>query len=352
MPTRLVLPLVLLGSGGAACAAVPAVVTDIPPVQSIVAAVMAGVGEPAVVIGGGADPHHAALRPSEARLLEGADIVVWVGPGLSPAFGRAVAALAPDARVIALTGLPGTELLPVRLTPLFAEAAALDDHDHEAEGEAAAEHGHEAGGDEEAAEHGHDAGTADQDHADADHAEHAAGPDAASGSELDPHVWLDPENAQVWAAEIAAILGAADPDHAAAYAANAAAFAETIDALDAEVEAVLAPVRGRPFVVFHDAYQYFEHRFDFPATAAIALSDASDPGPARIEAIRAGVEATGATCAVAEPQFNQGLIRTVFEGAPVRIVTVDHLGGELPEGPGQYAAMIRRLARSLADCVS
>ena len=306
-------------------AAVPAVVTDIPAVQGIVAAVMAGVGTPSVLLGAGADPHHTALRPSEARALEQAEVVVWVGPQLSPSVARAVGALADGATLVTLAEVPGTEVLPVRVSPVFAP------HRHD-EGEA-----------------GHDAGHGD-DH-DERHAQ-AVAPGSAPPGLTDPHLWLDPDNAVVWAGAIAATLSAADPEHAAAYAANAAAFADRIAALDAEVDGLLAPVRGRPFVVFHDAYQYYEHRFDIPAAAAIALSDASEPGPARIEAIRAEVAAVGAVCAVAEPQFNPGLIRTVFEGQPVRIVTIDHLGGSLPAGPALYPEVIRTMSQALADCLS
>ena len=316
--------LAVIWLGAPPCAAVPAVVTDIPPVQGIVAAVMEGIGTPSVLLGAGADPHHSALRPSEARSLEQADVVVWVGPQLSPSVARAVSALAEGATRITLAEVPGTEVLPVRVSPVFAP------HDHD---------GPEAGDD---AGHGDDH---DEGH------DHAA-PGSVPPGLIDPHLWLDPDNAVVWAGAIAATLSAADPEHAATYAANAAAFADRIAALDAEVDGLLAPVRGRPFVVFHDAYQYFETRFDIPAAAAIALSDASDPGPARIEAIRAEVAAVGAVCALAEPQFNPGLIRTVFEGQPVRIVTIDHLGGTLPAGPTLYPELIRTMSQALADCLS
>ncbi len=308
---------------------VPAVVTDIPPVQGIVAAVMAGVGAPGVVMGGGTDPHHGALRPSEARALAEADVVVWVGPQLSPSFTRAVGALAEGATLVTLSEVPETVLLPVRVAPVFA-AHGNDD--------------------------GHDDGDGDG-HADDQGAGHpgdsASGPlGAAPNGMTDPHLWLDPDNAAVWAGAIAAALAAADPANAATYAANAAAFTDRLAVLEDEVETLLAPVRGRPFVVFHDAYQYYEHRFDIPAAAAIALSDASDPGPARIAAIRAEVAAVGAVCALAEPQFNPGLIRTVFDGQSVRIVTIDHLGGSLNPGPTLYPDLIRTMSQALVDCLS
>lgn len=310
-------------------AGVPVVATDIPPVQGIVAAVMAGVGTPGVVMGGGTDPHHGALRPSEARVLAEADLVVWVGPQLSPSFTRAVGALAAGATLVTLSEVPETERLTVRVAPVFAPHAHDDGHDD----------GHNDGAPDEAPD-GHPD----------DHAPAALG--AAPAGMLDPHLWLDPDNAAVWAGAIAAALATADPANAAAYAANAAAFTDRLAVLEDEVETLLAPVRGRPFVVFHDAYQYYEHRFDIPAAAAIALSDASDPGPARIEAIRAEVTAVGAVCAVAEPQFNPGLIRTVFEGQPVRIVTIDHLGGSLSPGPDLYPQLIRNMSQALADCLS
>jgi zinc transport system substrate-binding protein len=325
---RFMLPLAALCLGSAVCAEAPVVAADIPPIQSIVSSVMEGVGTPDLLIGGGGSAHDAALRPSEARALQSADLVVWVGPALNPGLGRAIAALAPDATVLTLTELPGTELLPTRLSPLFAAAAA--EHHHADEDEA----GRHVDGEPDASDRSRDTDL----HADA--------------RSLDPHVWLNPDNAAVWADAIASALAAGDPEHADRYAANAEAFRARLDSLDAQVEAMVAPVRGRPFVVFHDAFQYFEHRFGLPAIGAIALSDASAPGPARIAGIRAEVVRLSVVCAFSEPQFNPGLIRTVFEGVPVKTGELDPEGLHLKPGPDQYPSLILGIAQTVAACLS
>lgn len=325
---RIALPLAALCLGSAVHAETPVVAADIPPIQSIVSAVMDGVGTPALLIGGGGSAHDAALRPSEARALQSADLVVWVGPALNPGLGRAIAALAPDATVLTLTELPGTELLPTRLSPLFATAAAEHHHADDDDDE------HHMGGEP----------------ASSDHAQ-VAGPHADAHS-VDPHVWLDPDNAAVWVGAIASALAAADPEHADRYAANAEAFRVRLDSLDARVAAMVAPVRGRPFVVFHDAFQYFEHRFGLSATGAIALSDASAPGPARVAEIRAEVGRLNVVCAFSEPQFNPGLIRTVFEGVPVKTEELDPEGLHLKPGPDQYPSLILGIAQTVTACLS
>jgi zinc transport system substrate-binding protein len=284
----------------APAAAAPRVATDIGPVQSIVARVMGDLGAPDPILPPGASPHDHALRPSEARALSRADVVVWVGPVLTPWLEEPLAALAPEARVVSLAEAPGVEALPVR------------------------QGGHD---------HGHDGGHAH---------EHGA---------IDGHLWLDPRNAAAGARAVAVALGAEDPENAAAYAANAEAFAREMTALEAEIDQRLAPVRGRPFIVFHDAYQYFERRFDMPAAGSVAIQDGAPPGTARVAAIRDKVREAGVVCAFTEPQFRPRLLATVLEGTAVRTGVLDPLGTDLPPGPELYPALMMALADSLADCL-
>lgn len=303
-----------------AAADAPQVATDIPPVQSLVARVMQGVGTPGLVLPPGASPHSYAMRPSDARTLAGADIVVWTGDALTPWLARAIATLAPGAATVELLKVDGTTLLG------FREGATFEHHTHGepgAEGEAHDEHdAHD--------EHEHD--------------EHAH-------EGVDPHAWLDPQNAQAWLGAIAATLAEADPGNAEAYRRNAAAADGELDALMAELSATLALVREKPFIVFHDAYHYFEDRFGLEAAGAISLGDASAPSPARIAEIRETLRATGAACVFAEPQFPPDLIETVVEGAAARAAVLDPLGVTLAPGPGLYPALLRNLAAALRDCL-
>lgn len=350
---RLSTKLVLLSAtatlmAGTALAEVPSVAVDIAPVHSLVARVMDGVGTPNLIIQPGASPHEYSMRPSEAAALQNADLVFWMGDDLAPWMENALETLSGDASVTALLEVDGTTLLDFREGALF-EAHMHGDDDHDDHGHDDDEHEHDEHAHEAEHEH-HD----DDDHAHADeheghdheddHSEHDHG-------EHDPHAWLSPTNAATWLNVIAAQLSAADPDNAGAYFANAAAGGAEIEALMAEVNAILEPARGASFIVFHDAYQYFEVDFEFPASGAISLSDATDPSPARIADIQARVRDEGVDCVLAEPQFNPGLVETVLDGTDASTGIIDPLGSTLEPGADLYPQLIRNLATTLAECV-
>lgn len=355
--------------GGTALADVPSVAVDIAPVHSLVARVMQGVGDPALIVAPGASPHEYSLRPSEAAALQEADLVFWVSPDLTPWLEGAIDTLAGSASVTELLEVDGTTELPFREGALFEahvhgdeeHADAAHDHEehagHDHEEHAADDHaGHdheEHAADDDHAGHDHEEHAEGEEHADHDHEEHAADGDHAGHDhgEHDPHAWLSPDNGAVWLNAIAAQLSAADPDNAGAYFANAAAGREELAALSAEIDAILDPVRGRNFIVFHDAYQYFETAFDFPASGAISVSDASDPSPARIAEIQARVAEQGVSCVLSEPQFDPGIVAAVMDGSDARTGVLDPLGSDLEPGPDLYGNVLRNLATALADCL-
>lgn len=355
---------VVLAGAGAAQAEPPRVVTDIAPIHGLVSEVMAGVATPELLIQPGASPHEYSLRPSEARALSEADLVVWVGDALTPWMEDSVAALADDAISLELAGVEGTLVLPFRESAVFAPAAdghghghGHDEHGHEAEKAAGHDHGH--GHDhetEKAAGHDHGHG---HDHAEHDHAhketaaanhghDHDHGHDHAGG--IDSHLWLDPRNAQVWVAALATQLAAQDPKNAETYRQNANAAIARLEELEQSLDARLSSLRDLRFVVFHDAYQYFEARFGLQALGAVAISDARDPSPARLAALRAAIEEAGADCALAEPQFNPGLLEAVFEGAKTRSLVIDPIGAELAPGTDFYGALLNGMAATFEAC--
>jgi zinc transport system substrate-binding protein len=334
--------------GGTAYADAPKVAVDIAPVHSLVARVMDGVGTPDLIVQPGASPHEYSLRPSDAAALQNADLVFWIGPDLTPWLTDTIETLAPDAAVTELLEADGTIELEFREGALF-EAHDHDDDDHE-------DHEDEAHDDhDDHDEEGHD----DEDHEDhadeeADHDDHddeEAGHDEHDHGAHDPHAWLSPQNAMTWLNVIAGQLSAADPDNAGAYFANAAAGRTEIEALIGEVTATLDPVRDGQFVVFHDAYQYFEADFDFPASGAISIGDASDPSPARIAEIQDRIAEQGIDCVLAEPQFNPGLVATVLDGTEAQTGILDPLGSDLEPGPTLYPQLIRNLSTALAGCM-
>ncbi len=331
------LPLLLAFSVAALQAhAAPRVAVDVVPVHSLVARVMAGMGAPDLIVPPGASPHGYALRPSVAAGLAEADLVVWVGPGLTPWLAGPLDALAPEATRLTLSQVPGVELLPIRTGGPF------EAHDHEhAAGEAHDDHGHEAAEAHGDHDHDHEAGDAHGEH---DHA------DADERSE-DPHLWLDPMNAAAAAAAIATELSALDPANAAAYSANAEAFATEMETLTAELTARLAPLRETGFFVFHDAYQYFEARFEIPAAGSISLNDAGSPGASRVRQLQDRLSDEAIACVFAEPEFEPKLIATLIEGTPVRTGTLDPLGAGLEPGPDLYPLLLRNLATDLVACL-
>jgi zinc transport system substrate-binding protein len=319
-----------------AAADVPRVAADIAPVHSLVAQVMGDLGEPALIVRPGASPHGYALRPSEAAAVQEADLVVWIGPRLAPWLDESMATLAPDAARLTLMEVPGTVLLETRAGATFERHShAHDAHDHD--------HDDHDDHDDHAHDHDHDDHAHDHDH------DHAHDDHAHDHGLVDAHLWLDPENAQIWLDAIAGALAAADPDNAATYAANAAAARERLDALTVELAAQTAPLADLPFIVFHDAYQYFENRFGLQAAGAISLSDATDPSAARVAELRDRVAELGAACVLAEPQFDPGIVAAIADGDTATGV-IDPLGTAHDPGPDLYAAVLRDLAAGLAAC--
>ena len=320
----LILSLTTALSGGLASAEVPQVAVDIAPVHSLVTRVMDGVGAPNLVIQVGASPHEYSLRPSEAQALQDANLVFWIGSDLTPWLADAIQTLAPNASTTALLESEGTIELEFRESALF-EAHAHDDHDEDKHAD-------------------HD------DHDDHDEDKHADHDDHDDHGTHDPHAWLSPQNAKTWLNVIASKLSAADPKNAGIYFSNAATARTEIDALIAEVNLTLEPVRGMNFIVFHDAYQYFENDFDFPASGAISIGDASDPSPARIQEIQGRISNEGIDCVLAEPQFNPGLVATVMDGSEAKTGILDPLGAGLQPGAKLYPELIRNLSKALTNC--
>lgn len=312
------------------------VVASIKPIHSLVAAVMQGVGEPQLLVKGADSPHVYSMRPSEARMLEEARLVFWVGPGLEVFLEKPLQSLAGDAIVVELAQTPGLTLLAPR------EGGAFEAHAH-------GEEEHHAGADE-----GHDHHDHDHEH------EHEAGHEGAphdghedhAHGEADMHLWLDPENARRMTARIAEALAEADPQNAVAYAQNAAALDRRFDALIAETKKKLAAVSGKPFVVFHDAYHYFERRFDIPAAGSITVNPDTQPGARRLGEIRDKIVELGAVCVFSEPQFEPKVVQVVTEGTDARAGVLDPLGAGIEDGPELYFTLVGNMADALSDCLS
>ncbi|MGR9171857.1 zinc ABC transporter substrate-binding protein [Rhizobium sp. KDH_Rht_773_N] len=308
-----------LFAGSLQAADAPVVVTSIKPVHSLVSAIMQGVGKPELIVDGAASPHTYNLKPSNARALEEAKVVFWVGPGLEAFLEKPLESLGSDAIVARLDNAPGLVKLPFREGGAFEAHDDGDEHDH---GHAADDHGHDD----------HD-----------DHDDHHG---------FDTHLWLDPMNAKAMAAEITTTLVAADPANALTYEANAKALDEKLDALDEEIAATVSPVKDKPFIVFHDAYQYFEHRYHIRVAGSITVSPETIPGAERVSEIHRKVGDLGATCVFAEPQFEPRLVDVVIEGTKAKSGVLDPEAATLPAGPDLYFTLMRGIAGSMRNCLA
>ena len=315
---------------------VPNVAADIAPVHSLVSRVMDGIGAPKLVVQSGASPHGYRLRPSEAKALQDADLVFWMGEELTPWLDSALKTLASKASITTLMDQEGVILHDFRESVLF------EAHDH-------SDHNDEKDHDDHDDEKDHDDHDDDKDHDDHDDDKDHDDHDDHGGH--DPHSWLSPENAKLWLNIIASKLSVSDPENAATYFMNAAAGQTEIEEMITEVSATLKPVQGGKFVVFHDAYQYFENDFDFYASGAISLSDASDPSPARVAKIQKRIRDEGIQCVLAEPQFKRGLVATVMEGSEATASVIDPLGADLKTGPKLYTQLIINMAKTLRNCL-
>lgn len=347
--------------------AAPKVVATIPAVHSIVSGVMGDVGEPHLLVPGGASPHTYSLKPSDARALAESNLVVWVGPQLETFLDGELENMAPDAH--------GLEFLEVDdiVTHAFRDGGLWEAHAHgdEAHGHDAHEgkdhddHGHDEhahddhhGHDHDS--HGHEAhdAKAHDDHDDHDdpgsHDDHAAheGHGAHEEGGTDVHIWLDPRNAILLSAEVAEELSELDPDNAATYKANHLAQLERLEALDSNLRSTLESVKDKPFIVFHDAYQYFESRYELAGVGSITVSPEVAPGAARVRDIQDRVRSRGAECVFSEPQFRPTILTAVLEGSSARAGVLDPVGAELTPGTDLYAEMMQQLATNMVTCLA
>ena len=309
----------LLLAAGSAHAEVPNVVVSIKPIHSLVASIMQGLGEPALIVEGAASPHTYSMKPSNASALENANIIFWVGHGLEAFLEKPLESLGSGAKIVELDDAPGLEKLK------FREGGAFEAHDdgdeHAASAEGGEDHAHEEG-------HHHEEG------------------------EFDMHLWLDPVNAKAMAAEIEKTLAAADPDNAATYKSNLDALNMRLDALDKTLTEAVAPIKDKPFIVFHDAYQYFEHRYHVKVAGSITVSPEVLPGAERLSEIHAKIVELGATCVFAEPQFEPKLVNVVLEGTPAKPGTLDPEAATLEAGPDLYFQLMQGIGTSLKACLS
>ena len=282
----------------------PRVVTSIGPIHSLASGIMAGAGEPKLLLRSGGSPHSSALRPSDIAAIEHADQIIWVGPTMEQFLAKALRTARAESVTLTLTETPGLILHPVREGGLWSHDQHLEHHDGP-----------------------HDGTT-------------------------DPHIWLNPINAITIAEAIRDQLIQIDPQRADLYNQNSRILTERLRTLDQQLKQQLRPVQSAPYIVFHDAYQTFEAQYGLNPTGAVTIDPERKPGARRLHQIREHILQSKAVCLFSEPQFEPRYIEPLTEGTALRIGVLDPLGSALTPGPGFYFELMQGLADALVDCLN
>ena len=326
----------LLAGSTLSAQSAPKVIASIVPVHALVAGVMDGVAEPELLLSGQTSEHQASYSPQQIKALSEADLVFIIGHGLELKLDELSGSEAVRGRsFFELADVEGLTKLPIR------QGGAFEKHVHH-EGE---DHDHDEAGKK-------DVGLEDHDHEETGQSEEGHDEHDHGKAAFDPHVWLDPANAQVMVAAISAQLSKVDPANAERYAVNAAALAMDLGGLTKELAKELEPVKTAPFVVYHDAYQYFETRFGLAAAGSISDFSGNEPSAQRLKEVRDKLKAVKAVCVFREPQFSDKAAMTVIEGTSARDGVLDPIGSGLPPGKDAYGLLLRGLAKNLKSCLA
>ena len=320
------------------------VVASIKPIHSLISYVMDGVGTPGLLVDGSSSPHTFQLKPSHATMLQEADIVFWIGEDLESFLETPLESIAKDAKQVTLMESEDIEMLK------FREKNVFDDHDdHGDEHDDHDEHGDEHDEHEEHEEHGdeHDEHEDEHDDHEDEHDDHAHH-DGHNHGEFDIHFWLDPEIAKTIVQIAAKEISEIDPANASKYEANAAKALNELDQLINDTRGKIN--KDATYVVFHDAFQYFEQRFGIEVIGALTVNPEILPGAKQLAEIREVIEHEAVNCLFSEPQFNPTIAETIASDTGVKAAVLDPLGAELEPGKDLYFDLISDMASSFESC--
>jgi len=310
------------------------VVTSIKPIHSLVSYIMEGVGSPDLIVDGYNSPHGFSLKPSHAKMLQEADIVIYVGEGLEEFLEKPLESLAQNAVKFELLKQSGMKKLKFRERNIF---EGHDDHD---------DHGHgkkKKDDHDDHDDHDHDKKAKKEDHDDHGHDDHGHG-----HGEFDPHIWLDPMNAKIIIKKVTNQLSKLDKDNSSTYKSNSKKALKEIDNLIKQVKSDIN--KDAKVVVFHDAYQYFEKRFDVNIIGALTVNTDVLPGAEQLAEIREVIEHEKVTCVLSEPQFNPDIVKTIANDTNINMGVLDPLGAKLDKGKTLYFNLISNISSSLKNC--
>ena len=286
------------------------VVVSIKPFHSLVSTVMQGVSEPALLLNGNNSPHTYSLRPSAAVKLQNADLVFWGGENLEGFLAKPIHSLAAGARVVSFEDTPGLILRPFRSVKEWQE---LDPESKN-----------------------------DQDHVKKRKINRLPG--------NDPHIWLDPLNAQKITQYLVQILSEFDPENAQTYHSNGKKTILRLSDLNIQLETKMSSVSSKPYIVFHDAYQYFEKRYQLNPIASVTVNSGTSTSVGRLIDIRKKIKIKKVLCIFTEPQFSPKLVQTVISGTAVKKGILDPIGTRISPGPEMYFTLLNNISHSISTC--
>jgi len=279
------------------------VVTTIKPIHSLVAGVMDGLGSPSLIVDGSNSPHNFSLKPSHAKMIEDAEIIFWVGEDLETFMIKPLESIANNATKVSFMDLDSIIKLKFKEENILEVEGYDDDHD--------------------------------------DHDKHADG-------EFDAHIWLDPKNAIEIVNEIAKTLSLKDPNNKNVYYSNAEKLNHSLNELIKKIN--LSINKDARFIVFHDAYQYFEKRFDVSSAGALILNEEALPSAKKVSEIHKIIKKQNINCIISEPQFNPNIIKSIAQDSSILTGSFDPLGSSFDTNKNLYFEMILSLSNSLKDC--
>ena len=352
------------------------VVASIKPIHSLASYLMDGVGKPDLIVDGYSSPHGFALKPSHAKMLQNADIIFWVGEDIESFLEKPLSSIAKKAEKIELMETKGLNVLKFRERNIFDGHddhghdddghkkkddhddhdddghKKKDDHGHDDDGHKKKDdhddHGHDDDGHKKKDDHGHDEdGHKEDGHKEDGHDDHDDHEGHHHG-EFDPHIWLDPINAKIILNEMVEHLIENDAKNASAYKSNLEKALKDIDKLTMEVMTELN--QSTSSIVFHDAYQYFEERFNVNVLGAFTVNTDVMPGAEQLAEIREIIEHDKVSCIFSEPQFNPDIINAVAKDMDIKTGVLDPLGATLDPGKGLYFDLIKNMSKSFKGC--
>ncbi|WP_085904496.1 zinc ABC transporter substrate-binding protein [Kiloniella majae] len=339
----------------------PKVAVSILPVHSLVQSVMEGVGEAELLMDQGSSPHGYSLRPSQVKALNNADLIVWVGEGLETFLEKPIAARKENAKALELMEIKGVTLLENRHSGQWSEGAHDHDEHHDGEHEEHEEHSdHDEGHDDHAHDNEHEHKDEHEHEGEHEHEEeHEHGEehvhhddDEHDHGKFDPHIWLSIENAKAIVSRVGGELTEIDPDNASTYQSNVEKTLADLDVLKQDLKGQISGYEKKPYLVFHDAYQYFENEFSLSAVGSVTIDAERKPGAKRISELRDVIRDRKAECIYQEPQFKPVVVEVLAENLEVKIGELDPLGAKLEAGPEAYKNLMSSLGDNLVSCLA